>query len=86
VDVLRKKAVFDHPSNPRHPARIFTMTPPFAYIAATLNLWKEPMTLKAGGVLELNYGVALWGGEAQPAGIERLYRLWVQTVPEQAGR
>jgi len=79
-------AVFDHPSNPRHPARMFTMTPPFAYIAATLNLWKEPMTLKAGEVLELIYGIALWDGELQPAEIERVYRLWVQTVPAEASR
>jgi hypothetical protein len=86
MDVLRKKAVFDHPSNPRHPAGMFTMTPPFACTAATLNLWKEPMTLKAGVVLELNYGVALWDGEAQHAGIDRLYRLWAQTVPERASR
>jgi hypothetical protein len=79
-------AVFDHPSNPRHPARMFTMTPPFAYIAATLNLWMEPMMLKAGEVLELYYGVALWDGRAQPAGIDRLYRLWARMVPAQASR
>ncbi len=36
-------AIFDHPSNPRHPNKMFTMTPPFAYLSATLNLWKEPL-------------------------------------------
>ncbi len=74
-------AVFDHPTNPRHPARMFTMAPPFAYIAATLDLWKDPMTLMAGQALELNYGVALWDGEAKVEEIERLYRLWVESVP-----
>ena len=43
-------AIFDHPSNARHPNRIFTMSPPFAYLSATLNLWKEPLLLKAGEI------------------------------------
>jgi len=79
-------AVFDHPSNPRHPARMFTMTPPFAYLAATLNLWKEPMTLAAGQDLELNYGVALWDSDASAAEIDRLYRLWVESAPARTSR
>jgi Family of unknown function (DUF6807) len=79
-------AVFDHPANPRHPARMFTMTPPFAYLAATLNLWKEPMTLTAGQDLALNYGVAVWDGETQASEIERLYRLWVEATPARASR
>ena len=45
-------AMFDSPENPRHPNKFFTMRP-FAYLAATLNLWKEPMTLKAGEPLKL---------------------------------
>jgi hypothetical protein len=79
-------AVFDHPANPRHPARMFTMTPPFAYLAATLNLWKEPITLTAGRGLELNYGVALWDGEAKSTEIDRLYRLWVEATPARTSR
>ena len=31
-------AMFDDPNNPRHPARMFTMSKPFAYLSATLNL------------------------------------------------
>ena len=38
-------AVFDHPTNPRHPATMFTM-PNFAYISATLNLMKEPLKVE----------------------------------------
>ena len=79
-------AVFDHPSNPRHPARMFTMTPPFAYLAATLNLWKEPMRLTAGQDLKLTYGVALWDGEVEAPEIERLYRLWVEATPIRTSR
>jgi hypothetical protein len=68
-------AVFDHPKNPRHPNKFFTMSP-FAYISATLNLWKEPMVLKAGEKLDLRYGVALWDGEVTAEQVEALYGKW----------
>ncbi len=71
-------AIFDHPSNPRHPARMFTMTTPFAYLAATLNLWKEPLTLKQGAPMNLVYGIAVWDGSVEPAQIETLYRRWAK--------
>ena len=66
-------AIFDHPANPRHPNRMFTMTPPFAYLSATLNLWKEPLELKAGTKLKLRYAVAVWDGETPAEQIESLY-------------
>ncbi len=69
-------AVFDHPKNVRHPATIFTMPQHFAYLAATLNLWKEPMKVEAGEPLTLNYGVALWDGEVEAATVEKVYREW----------
>jgi hypothetical protein len=69
-------AIFDHPSNPRHPNRLFTMTPPFAYLSATLNLWKEPLLLKAGEKLKLSYAVAAWDGETPAEQVESLYRQW----------
>jgi len=69
-------AIFDHPSNLRHPARMFTMSVPFAYQSATLNLWKEPFTLKEP--LDLRYGVAVWDGEQPVEQIERLYRRWLK--------
>jgi hypothetical protein len=71
-------AVFDHPGNLRHPSRMFTMAPPFAYLAATLNLWKEPWELNASRTLDLRYGVAVWDNETDPSGIESLYRQWVK--------
>ena len=69
-------AIFDHPSNPRHPNKMFTMSPPFAYLSATLNLWKEPLALKAGGKLKLSYAVAAWDGEPSAEQIESLYEKW----------
>ena len=69
-------ALFDHPSNVRYPSRIFTMTNPFTYLSATLNLWKEPYILKAGNPLDLRYGIALWDGNVSREQIEKTYRRW----------
>jgi hypothetical protein len=70
-------AMFDHPDNVRHPATWFTMANPFAYLSATLNLHREPLTLKTAEPLELRYGVALWDGHVEAEKIEKLYQLWV---------
>lgn len=73
-------ALFDSPHNPRHPAPMFTMTAPFAYVSATLNLWKQPLVLKAStSPLILRYGIALWDGDVDQQVIERLYAKWVQS-------
>ena len=75
-----KKAVtvvmFDHPGNPRHPAAWFTMTKPFAYLSATMNLSKKPLTLTADKPLVLQYGVAVWDGHVDRDRIEKAYRKW----------
>ena len=71
-------AIFDHPGNVRHPAKMFTMSKPFAYLSATLNVWKEPLVVKAGKPLELRYGVALWDGEVDKATVEKLYQRWLK--------
>jgi len=71
-------ALFDHPGNLRHPARMFTMAKPFAYLSATLNLWKEPFALRPDKPLELQYGVAVWDGEQTPEQIEKLYSRWLE--------
>ncbi len=71
-------ALFDHPNNLRYPAKMFTMTKPFAYLSATLNEWKEPVEVKAGKPLNLCYGVALWDGEKDKATVEKLYKRWLE--------
>ncbi len=70
-------AIFDHPENPRHPAVMFTMPKRFAYLSATLNLWKEPLVIKAGQPLTLQYAVVLCDGHVEPAQIEQLYQEWI---------
>lgn len=81
-------AMFGHPDNPRGATLWFTMTHPFAYLSATLNLWKQPLTLEAGKPLVLRYGAAVWDAKVQPAEIEALYKQWLAwSAPrEDAGR
>ena len=71
-------AMFDHPGNARHPAHFFTMLQHFAYVSATGNLWKEPLTVKAGQPLQLRYAVVVWDGEVGATEIEKLYRQWAE--------
>lgn len=70
-------ALFDHPGNPRHPNKMFSMAKPFGYLSDTLNLWKEPLTIRAGAPLDLRYGVALLDGPIDPAQLEKFYSLWL---------
>jgi len=73
-------AVFDWPKNPRHPATWFTMDRGFAYLSATLNLKKEPFTVRAEQPVELRYGVAVWDGQVEPAVVEKCYKAWVDIL------
>ena len=78
-------AMFDHPANPRHPAAWFTMTDPFAYLSATLNLHQQPLKIETGKLLKLRYAVALWDGTVDRNRIEKLYRQWITwPTPEPA--
>jgi len=70
-------AIFDHPQNPRYPARMFTMAKPFAYLSATRNEWKEPLVVNADKPLDLSYGVAVWDGEVDKSTVEKLYQRWL---------
>ncbi len=70
-------AMFDHPDNAPHRATWFTMTGPFAYLAATLNLAKQPIQLAAGRRLSLRYGIALWDGEIGREQIQQAFRTWI---------
>lgn len=71
-------AIFDHPQNRRHPPRMFTMAGKFAYLAATLNLWKEPYIIETARPLDLRYGVAVWDGKIDAPAIEVLYQRWLK--------
>ncbi len=73
-------AMFDAPTNPRHPAVWFTMPVTFAYMSATLNLYKQPMTLLKGAPTDLTYGVLVWDGKIGKEEIERAYQEWLKAI------
>lgn len=73
-------AIFDHPANPRHPGKFFTMNKPFAYVSATLGLGRQTLELKAHEPLDLCYGAALWDGEAGAGQVEAMYDRWLALV------
>ncbi len=70
-------AMFDHPANIRQ-ACWFTMYAPFAYLSATLNLYREPLTVQADKPLTLRYGVAVWDGKAPRERVEKTARGWIE--------
>lgn len=69
-------AGFSSPTNLRSPAIWFTMAKPFAYLSATLNLWKEPYVLNTP--LVLRYGIGAWDGAVDREEIERIYQRWLK--------
>ena len=71
-------AIFDHPQNIRYPAKMFTKAKPFAYLSATRNESKEPLTVAADKPLELTYGIAVWDGEVEKQTVEKLYQRWLK--------
>ncbi len=71
-------AMFGHPENPRHPTTWFTMTEPFAYLAATLGLHEKPLVLPADEPLDLRYSVVLCDGAVGAPEIDQLYRQWLE--------
>ncbi len=77
-------AMFDNPGNVRHPALWFTMKEHFAYLSATLNLWREPLEVAQGEPFVLRYGVALWDGAKDKAQIESTYQRWLK-LPAPSG-
>ena len=70
-------AMLGHPDNERHPAVWFTMTKPFAYLSAALNLHKQPLKITSDKPLVLRYAVVLWDEQVKVDQVDRLYRRWV---------
>ncbi|MGL6193343.1 MAG: DUF6807 family protein [Thermoguttaceae bacterium] len=71
-------AVFDSPKNAR-PMLAFTMGQDgksFAYIAATINLFREKYELTKDKPLKLKYGVAVWEGERTADEVNTAYESW----------
>jgi hypothetical protein len=76
-------AVFDHPSNLRHPtawhARGYSLNAANPFAGKSFNKGQGPdgaYTLAAGAVLTLRYRVVIHEGPFEPERIEREYRAW----------
>ena len=74
-------AMFAHPKNFRGQTMWFTMTGPFSYLAATLDLHRRRHVLRADRPIDVVYGVAVWDGRIDAAAVEKLYRQWLTTAP-----
>jgi hypothetical protein len=72
-------AMFDHPANPRA-VLWFTMTESFAYLSATINLHREPLTVATGTPFTVEYGVAAFDGAVGAAEIEQAYQQWLRAT------
>jgi hypothetical protein len=68
-------AIFDHPSNPRHPSPFFVMNTPFGYMSAAPT-FRDPFSLRPGEVLRLRYAVVSYLGGANRTAIEPLFERW----------
>lgn len=75
-------ALFDDPGNVR-PARWFTMKEHFAYLSATVNIWREPLEVTQGKPLVLRYGAALWDSSVEKGQIESTHRRWLDLAGPQ---
>ena len=74
-------AMFGHPKNFRGQTMWFTMTGPFSYLAATLDLHHRRHVLRADRPIDVVYGVAVWDGRIDAAAVEKVYRQWLTATP-----
>ena len=74
-------AIFDHPSNPRHPSPFFVMNRPFGYLSAAPT-FRKPIPLAAGESLRLRWGVLSYLGEPQPDGLRRVFDRFARSKEE----
>jgi hypothetical protein len=72
-------AMFGDPDNFRHPTYWFTMTKPFAYLSATLNLHREPLKVLSGKPLALRYAVVVWDNRVENEQVEKVYDWWLES-------
>jgi len=69
-----------HPANPR-PGEWFTMSKPFCYLSATLNLTKEPFTLAKGKSWTLRYSLAVLSTPVDHTRLANIAAAWKASNP-----
>ncbi|MFA7693069.1 MAG: hypothetical protein GX117_14890 [Candidatus Hydrogenedentes bacterium] len=65
------------------PTLWFTMKDPFAYLSATFNLSRNPLTVEGPRPLSILYGLASWDRVVDEATIEALYKEWCSLTHQQ---
>jgi hypothetical protein len=73
--------LYGHPRNARGEACFFSMRTPFAYLAATQGLDKEPLVYQQGQEFELNYLVTLYPELKTADSITERSRKWNGSTP-----
>ncbi len=74
--------IFSHPENVR-PMFAFTMgdsSNAFAFLSATLNLYREPYRWNDDAAVRLRWGIALWDGNPSVESIEAAYAFWLSAA------
>ena len=70
-------ALVPHPANARGDGQFFSMLTPFAYLAATQGLDKEPLVYRSGDKFTLRYLVLLYPEVKATEALEARARRWV---------
>lgn len=68
-------AIFDHPTNPRHPTPYFVMNDKFGYMSAAPT-FREDIFLAKGQQIRFRWRVVVWQGAKTREEIDKLYRAW----------
>jgi hypothetical protein len=74
-------ALVPHPANARGDGDFFSMTTPFAYLAATQGLDKEPLVYHSGDKFRLRYLVLLYPEVKSSEAVEARAAKWRKTPP-----
>lgn len=73
-------AIFDHPSNPRHPTPWYLSdNAGLPYFGPAL-LFAEPLTLKAGESFTLRYRVLIHPGLGDKVALDKQYAIWTEGI------
>ncbi len=67
------------------PTLWFTMSRPFAFVGATLNLHREPLKLEAKSSLTLRWRVVAWDGRAPDTALDEELRQWATECQREGG-
>jgi len=68
-------ALFDYPSNPRHPTPFFVMNKPFGYLSAAPT-FRDGFEMRPGETLTFRWGVLSYLGRPEAATLNHRFQRW----------